>query len=154
MKTHHQAAILKGYLGLSAHLKTSSSDYPVSWLVFVIGFNKNTISFFLFSCISCDFHQHTGKKQGIDIFSTGHPPWYIIIAISSSWLVLDIGFNNNGINTVSLSIYLPFYVIFIKKWQKTKDCNFQHRAPIVEGCWRTSASSCCKSWKGSGGHWS
>ena len=28
----------------------------------------------------------------------------------------------------------------------------QHRAPIMEGCWRTSASSCCKSWRGSCGH--
>ena len=152
MKRHLQAAILKGYLGLSTRLKTSCLDFPFSWLVFVIGFNNNTISFFLFSCISCDFHQNNGKKQGIDIFSTGHPPWYIIIAISLSWLVLVIGFNNNSINTVSFSIYLPFYVIFIKKWQKTSDCNFQHRAPIMEGCWRTSASSCCKSWRGSCGH--
>ena len=105
-----------------------------------------------FSFLLCDFHQNNSKKQGIDIFSTGHPPWYIIIAISLSWLVLVIGFNNNSINTVSFSIYLPFYVIFIKKWQKTRDCNFQHRAPIMEGCWRTSASSCCKSWRGSCGH--
>ena len=153
MKRHLQAAILKGYLGLSTRLKTSSLDFPFSWLVFFIGFNKNTISF-LFSCPSCDFHQNNGKNQGIDIFSTGYPPWYIIIAISLSWLVLVIGFNNNSINTVSFSIYFPFYVIFIKKWQKTSDCNFQHRAPIMEGCWRTSASSCCKSWRGSCGHWS
>ena len=69
---------------------------------------------FLFSCLSCDFHQNNGKKN----FSTGYPPWYIIIAISLSWLVLVIGFNNNSINTVSFSIYFPFYVIFIKKWQK------------------------------------
>ena len=103
---------------------------------------------FLFSCLSCDFHQNNGKKK----FSTGHPPWYILVAISVSWLVLVIGFSNNSINTVSFSIYFPFNVIFIKKWQKTSDCNFQHRATIMEGCWRTSASSCCKSWRGSCGH--
>ena len=107
---------------------------------------------FSFSFLSCDFRQNNGKKQGIDIFSTGHPPWNSIIAILLNWLVLVIGFNNNSINTVSFSIYFPFYVIFIKKWQKTSDCNFQHRAPIMEGCWRTSASSCCKSWRGSCGH--
>ena len=74
------------------------------------------------------------KNKELIFFSTGHPPWYIIIAISLSLLVLVIGFNNNSINTVSFSIYLPFYVIFIKKWQKTRDCNFHHRAPIMEGC--------------------
>ena len=151
MKRHLQAAILKGYLGLSTRLKTSSLDFPFTWLVFVTGFNNNTISL-LFSCLSCYFHQNNGKNQGIDIFfSTGFPPWYIIIAISLSWLVLVIGFSSNRINTVSFSIYFPFYVIFIKKWQK-KDCNFQHRAPIMECCWGTSASSCCKSWRGSCGH--
>ena len=51
---------------------------------------------FLFSCHSCDFHQNNGKSQGIDIISTGYPPWYIIISISVSWLVLVIGFNNNS----------------------------------------------------------
>ena len=50
---------------------------------------------------------------------------YIIIAISLSWIVLVIGFNNNNsINTVSFSIYLPSYVIFIKKWQKNKELQF------------------------------
>ena len=107
---------------------------------------------FLFLCLSCNFHQNNGKNQGIDVFSTGHPPRYLIIAISLSWLVIVTGSNNNSINTVSFSIYLPFYVIFIKKWQKTRDCNSQHGAPIMEGCWRTSASSFCKSWRGSCGH--
>ena len=116
-------------------------------LLFVVGFNNNTISFWFSSFIKI-----MAKKQGTHILSTGYPPWHIIIAISLSWLVLVIGFNDNSINTVSFSIYLPFYVIFIKKWQKTRDCNFQHRPPIMEGCWRTSASSCCKSWRGSCGH--
>ena len=147
MKRHLQAAILKGYLRLGTRLKTFSLDFPFSWLVFVIGFNNNTI-FFYFLVFHVIFIKIMAKK----IFSTGYPPWYIIIAISLSWLVLVIGFNNNSINTVSFSIYFPFYVIFIKKWQKTSDCNFQHRAPIMEGCWRTSASSCCKSWRGSCGH--
>ena len=50
-------------------------------------------------------------------------------------LLFVVGFNNNNsINTVSFSIYLAFYVIFIKKWQKTRDCNFQHRPPIMDGC--------------------
>ena len=151
MKRHLQAAILKGYLRLSTRLKTFSLDFPFSWLVFVIGFKNNTIYYF-FSCLSCVFHQNNGKNQGIDIFSTGYPPWYIIIAISLRWLILVIVFNNNGINTVSFSIYFPFYVIHIKKWQKASDCNFRHREPIMEGCWRTSASSCCKSWRGSCGH--
>ena len=91
MKRHLQAAILKDYLGLSTRLKTSSLDFPFSWLVFLIGFNNNTISF-LFSFLSCDFHQNNGKNQRIDIFSTGYPPCYIIIAVSLSWLVLVIGF--------------------------------------------------------------
>ena len=150
MKRHFQAAILKGHLGLSVHLKTSSLDFPFSWLVFVIGFNNNTI--FFHSHLFHVFFIKIMAKKGIDIFSTGYPPWYIIIAILLSWLVLVIGFNNKSINTVSFSIYLPFYVIFIKEWQKTRDCNFQHRAPIIEGCWRTSVSSCCKSWRGSSGH--
>ena len=85
-------------------------------------------------CLSCDFHQNNGKKQGIDIVSTGNRPWDIIIVISLSSLVLVIGFNNDSINTVSFSIYVPSYVIFTKKWQKTRDCNFQHRPPIMEGC--------------------
>ena len=34
MKRHFQAAILKGYLGLSTRLKTSSLDFPFSWHVF------------------------------------------------------------------------------------------------------------------------
>ena len=151
MKRHLQAAISIGYLGLSTRLKTSSLDFPFSRLVFVIGFNNNTI-FSHFPFFYVIFITIMAKNKQFIFVSTGNPPWYIIIAISLSWLVLVIGFNNNSINTVSLSIYLPFYVIFIKKWQKTSDCNFQHRAPIMEGCWRTSASSCCKSWRGSCGH--
>ena len=34
MKRHLQAVILKSYLGLSTRLKTSSFDFPFSWLVF------------------------------------------------------------------------------------------------------------------------
>ena len=131
-------------LGLSTRLKTSSLDFPFSWHVFFIGF--------MFHVFQVIFIKIMDKKKELIFFSTGHPPWYIIIAISLSWLVLVVGFNNNSINTVSFSIYFPFYVIFIKKRQKTSDCNFQHRAPIMEGCWRTSASSCCKSWRGSCGH--
>ena len=153
MNRHLQAAILKGYLGLSTRLKASFLDFPFGWLVFVIGFNNNTISFFYFLVFHVIFIKIMAKiKELIFFFSTGYPPWYIIIAISLSWLVLVIGFNNNSINTVSFSIYFPFYVIFIKKWQKTSDCNFRHRPPIMEGCWRTSASGCCKSWRGSSGH--
>ena len=151
MKRHLQAAILKGYLGLSTRLKTSSLDFPFSWHVFFIGFNNNTI-YFSFSCPSCDFHQNNGKKMALIFFSTGHPPWYIIIAISLSWFVLVIGFNNNNINLVSFFHLLPFLCDFHQKMAKKRDCNFQHRAPIMEGCWRTSASSCCKSWRGSCGH--
>ena len=93
------------------------------WIFHLVGMFFSLVSIiiqflFLFSCLSCDFHQNNGKNQGIDIFSTGYPPWYIIIAISLSWLVLVIGFNNNSINTVSFSIYLPFYVIFIKNGKK------------------------------------
>ena len=49
---------------------------------------------------------------------------YIIVAISLRWLFLVIGFNNNSINTVSFSIYLPFYEIFIKKVAKNKVLQF------------------------------
>ena len=58
------------------------------------------------------------KKMELIFFKHRVPTKYIIIAISLSWLVLVIGFNNNSINIVSFSIYFPFYVIFIKKWQK------------------------------------
>ena len=103
-KRQLQAAILKGHLGLSRRLKTSSLNFPFCWLVFVISFNTVIIQSLFHFCLSCDFHQNSGKKRGIDIFSTGNPPWYIIIAISLSWLVLVIGFNNTSINTVSFSI--------------------------------------------------
>ena len=63
--------ILKGHLGLSTRLKTFSLDFPFSRLVFVIGFNDNTISFFSFSFLSYDFHQNNGKKKGIDILAQG-----------------------------------------------------------------------------------
>ena len=99
------------------------------WIFHLVGMFFSLVSIIIqflvkFSCLSCDFHQNNGKNQGIDICSTGYPPWYIIIAISLSWLVLVIGFNNNSINTVSFSIYFPFYVIFIKKWQKNKWLQF------------------------------
>ena len=88
---------------------------------------------FLYSCHSCDFHQNNGKNQGIDIFSTGHPPWYIIIAISLSWLVLVIGFNINSI----IKFLFPSTSLFLwfssKNGKRKKDCNFQHGAPIIEG---------------------
>ena len=144
MKRHLQAAIIKGFLVLSTRLKTSCLDFPFSWLVFVIGFNNNTISFFLFSCISSDFHQNNGKKQGIGIFSTGHPPWNIIIAILLNWLVLVIGFSNNSINTVSFFIYLPVYVIFIKEWQKQGIAIFSTGHPswkVVEELQRAVAAN-------------
>ena len=35
---------------------------------------------------------------------------------------------------VSFFIYMPFCGIFIKKWLQTRDCNFQYREPIMEGC--------------------
>ena len=93
------------------------------WIFHLVGMFFSLVSIiiqflFLFSCPSCDFHQNNGKKGNWYFFSTGNPPWYSIIAISLSWLVLVIGFNNNSINTVSFSTYFPFYVIFIKKWQK------------------------------------
>ena len=80
---------------------------------------------FLFSLsfLSCDFRQNNGKKQGMNIFSTGYPPWYIIIAILLSWLVLVIGFNNKSINTVSFFIYLPF-MWFSSKMAKNKGLQF------------------------------
>ena len=84
------------------------------------------------------------KKQGIDISSTGHPPWNIIIAILLNWLVLDIGFNNNSINTVSFFIYLPFYVIFIKEWQKQGIAIFSTGHPswkVVEELQRAVAAN-------------
>ena len=86
------------HLVLSTSLKTSSLNFLFSWLVFVISFNNKlyNLFFFSFSRLSCDFHQHNGKK--------------------------------------------------------TRDCNFQHRAPIMEGCWTTSASSCFKFWRGSFAH--
>ena len=81
------------HLVLSTRLKTSFLNFPFSWLVFVIGFNNklyNLFFFFPFSCLSCDFHQHNGKKQGIDIFSTGNPPvyhccYFITLTCFSHW---------------------------------------------------------------------
>ena len=134
----------KAYLGLITRLKTSSLDFPSSWLVFVIGFNNKTSSFFYFHVLHAIFIKITAKEKGIDIFSTAYPPLYIIIAISLSWLVLVIGFNNNSINTVSFSTYLLFYVIFVKKWQKTRDCNFSTGHPwwkVVEELQRAVAAN-------------
>ena len=127
------------------------------WIFHLVGMFFSLVSIkiqflFYFHVPHVIFIKIMAKIKELIFLSTGHPPWYIIIAISLSRLVLVIGFNNNSINTVSFPTYFPFYVIFIKKWQKTSDCNFQHRAPIMEGCWRTSASSCCKSWRGSCGH--
>ena len=143
MKRHLQEAILKGYLGLSTRLKTSSLDFPFTWLVFFIGFNNNTISL-LFLCPSCELHQNNGKKKELIVFRTGHPPWYIIIAISLSWLVSVIGFNNNRINTVSISIYFPFYVIFTKKCQRKGIAIFSTGHPswnVVEELQRAVAAN-------------
>ena len=83
-------------------------------------------------------------KKGIDSFSTGYPPWYIIIAILLSWLVLVIGFNNKSINTVSFSIYLPFYVIFIKNGEKQGIAIFSTGHPswkVVEELQRAVAAN-------------
>ena len=118
MERQLQAAILKGHLGLSARLKTSSLNFPFSWLAFVIGFNNKLYNlFFSFSCLSCDFHQNNGRKQGIDIFSTGNAPWYIIIAISFSWLVLVIGFRS--VITVLIQFLFPSTCLFM--WFSSKN---------------------------------
>ena len=84
---------------------------------------------FLFSCLSCDFHQNNGKKRNW-YFSTGFPPWYIIIAISLSWLVLVIGFNNK-FKYNFFFYFLVFHVIFIKIVAKIKELIFSHRVPTV-----------------------
>ena len=142
------------HLVLSTRLKTSSLNFPFSWLVFVIGFNNklyNLFFFFHFYVFHVIFINIMVKNKELIFLAQGIHQ-YIIVAISLRWLVLVIGFNNNSINTVSFSIYLPLYEIFIKKWQKTRDCNFHHRVPIMEGCWTTSASSSFKFWRGSFGH--
>ena len=99
---------------------------------------------FSFSFLLCDSHQNYGKKQGTNIFSTGYPSWYIIIAISLRWLVLVIGFNDNSINTVSFSVYLPFYVIFIKNGKKQGIAIFNTGHPswrVVEELQRVVAAN-------------
>ena len=125
MKRHLQAAILKGHLGLSTRLKTSSLNFPFSWLVFVIGFNNKLYNlFFHFHVFRVIFIKIMAKTRNWYFLAQGTYQ-YIIVAISLSWLVLVIGFNNNNsINTVSFSIYLPFYVIFIKKVEKNKGLQF------------------------------
>ena len=108
---------------------------------------------FYFHVLHVIFIKIMAKIKELIFISTGHPPWYYIISISLSSLVLVIGFNNNSINTASFFHLLPFLCDFHKKKMAKKgNCNFQHRAPIMECCWRTSASSCCKSWRGSCGH--
>ena len=108
---------------------------------------------FSFICLSCDFHQNNGKKQGIDIFSTGHPPWYIIIAILLSWIGLVIGFNNNSINTVSFSIFMLFMWFSSKNGKKQGIAIFSTGSPSGKsGEELHRSSSCCKSWRGSCGH--
>ena len=143
MKGHLQEAILKGYLGLSTRLKTSSLDFPFSWHVFFIGFNNNTISF-LFPCPSCEFRQNNGKKKELIFFSTGTPPWYIVVAISLRWLVLVIGLNNNSINTVSFFHLLPFLCDFHQKWPKKRIAIFSTGHPswkVVEELQRAVAAN-------------
>ena len=119
--------------------------YLLSLNINFLSLVSKTIQFFFsFSFLSCDFHQNNGKKQGIDIFSTGSPPWNIIIAILLNWLVLVIGFSNNSINTVSFFIYLPFYVIFIKEWQKQGIAIFSTGHPswkVVEELQRAVAAN-------------
>ena len=158
---HLQAAILKGHLGLSARLKTSSLNFPFSWLVFVIGFNNKlyNLLFFHFHVFNLIFIKIMAKNKEL-IFLAQGTHQYIINAISLSWLVLVIRFNNNNnnnnnnnsINTVSSFHIFAFLCDFHQKSQKTRNCNFQHRVPIMECCWRTSASGCCKSWRDSCGH--
>ena len=78
---------------------------------------------FLLSCLSCDFDQNNGKNQGIDIFSTENPPWYIIIAVSLSWLVLVIG----SIIIVWIQFFfhlLAFLCDFRQKMAKNKGLQF------------------------------
>ena len=120
MNRHLQAAILKGYLGLSTRLKASFLDFPFGWLVFVIGFNNNTISFFYFLVFHVIFIKIMAKIKELISFCTGQPPWYIIIAISLSWLVLVVGFINDSINTVSAC---PF-IWFSSKMAKNKGLQF------------------------------
>ena len=81
------------HLVLSTRLKTSSLNFPFSWLVFVIGFNNKLYTLFFF------FHFHV-------------------------FHVIFINLMVNSINTVSFSIYLPFYEIFIKKVAKNKVLQF------------------------------
>ena len=53
-------------------------------------------------------------------------------------------FNNNSINTVSFSIYFPFHVIFIKKWQKKGIAIFSTGHPswkVVEELQRAVAAN-------------
>ena len=95
----------------------------LSWIFHLVGMFFSLVSIKIqilsyFHVLHVIFIKIMAKKRNSYFFSRGHPPWYIIIAISLSWLVLVIGFNNNSINTVSFSIYFPFYEIFIKKWQK------------------------------------
>ena len=61
MKRQLQAAILKGHLGLTTRLKTSSLNFPFSWLVFVIGFNNKLYNLF--------FHFHVFHEIFIKIMA-------------------------------------------------------------------------------------
>ena len=99
---------------------------------------------FYFHVLHVIFIKIMAKNEELIFISTGYPPWYIIIAISLSSLVLVIGFNNNSINTVSFSIYFPFYVIFIKKWQKKANAIFSTGHPswkVVEELQRAVAAN-------------
>ena len=78
--------VIEPHLGLSTRLKTSFLNFPFSCFVFVISFNNNIITFSLL-CLSCDFHQNNGKKQGTDIFSTWNPPvWHYCYLIKLTCL--------------------------------------------------------------------
>ena len=89
------------------------------------------------------FIKIVAKNKELIFLAQGNPPWYIIIAISLSWLVLVIGFKNNSMDTVSFSIYSPLYVIFIKKWQKNEIAIFSTGNPswkVVEKLQRVVAA--------------
>ena len=76
-----KATILKGHFGLGTHLKTSSLDFPFSWLVFVLGFNNKLYNlFFRFHVFHVIFIKIMAKNKEL-IFLAQGTHQYSIIAI-------------------------------------------------------------------------
>ena len=78
------------HLVLSTRLKTSSLNFPFSWLVFVIGFNNKLYNPFFIRVFHVIFIKIMAKNKELIFFSTGNPLvyyccYFITLTCFSHW---------------------------------------------------------------------